>query len=488
MKAAVFHISLVLMLSISTSSQLFSQPISSVPIEIGFFPEDPSENPRKYAGTPATVIFETKDPEGNVLHKETHEAILDQLSFLRIFIGTGTPDPGNPHTAQELPGLSIESLCYTITLHTPEGDITIMDVSDAVSDYNSYVSVRSEQAQNAKALGGNEWKGLPISGTDFVDFTTTPGNVSLPVLNNGFVDPENNGLYFMNVGDFFTRREGPSAVTGNTLPYFNAGLGTQCVIVHGIQALLEIESYETWCTGSMQEFYNGFAFKVPQAAHPPLDHSTAAVYAENRYDPMGVGLFSYGAARGSYNQGQSGMLGLTIGVNNGAGSWSRVAQAPSTGGFKYGALVEDQGLADSWALAMFGDGFYTGTWMQSSDRRLKTEIRSQTNGLKEIMKLRPSQYQYVQNTHYGLPDGTHHGFIAQEMEEVLPDLVSDITMPTKTGPDEIGNSETVQYKAINYIELIPILTSAIQELKTQLDAQATEITALKKELMACKPK
>jgi hypothetical protein len=53
----------------------------------------------------------------------------------------------------------------------------------------------------------------------------------------------------------------------------------------------------------------------------------------------------------------------------------------------------------------------------------------------------------------------------------------------------MGTSETVQYKAINYIELIPMLTSALQELNAKVEAQAVEIARLSTELKACsKPK
>ena len=56
-----------------------------------------------------------------------------------------------------------------------------------------------------------------------------------------------------------------------------------------------------------------------------------------------------------------------------------------------------------------------------------------------------------------LAGGTQMGFIAQEMEKVFPQLVSII-------PDKnIDGSKISDYKGINYIGLIPVLTKAIQE-------------------------
>ncbi|MBN1186453.1 MAG: tail fiber domain-containing protein, partial [Bacteroidales bacterium] len=66
--------------------------------------------------------------------------------------------------------------------------------------------------------------------------------------------------------------------------------------------------------------------------------------------------------------------------------------------------------------------------------------------------------------------GRHYGFTAQELEEVFPELVS-----TEAHPPEDEKGEPLIYKSINYIEMIPILTQAIQE-------QQEEIEDLKKEL------
>jgi hypothetical protein len=63
-------------------------------------------------------------------------------------------------------------------------------------------------------------------------------------------------------------------------------------------------------------------------------------------------------------------------------------------------------------------------------------------------------------------------------------LVSDIAMPKDTDPQKMYKSPTEVYKGINYTEMISILTSALQELNTTLnakiDAQAAEIAELKK--------
>lgn len=67
-----------------------------------------------------------------------------------------------------------------------------------------------------------------------------------------------------------------------------------------------------------------------------------------------------------------------------------------------------------------------------------------------------------------LPSGYHFGFIAQELEEVLPELVGTAVHPAEY--DDEGNmiAEAIEMKGVNYDGLIPILTGAIQELEARL--------------------
>jgi hypothetical protein len=53
-----------------------------------------------------------------------------------------------------------------------------------------------------------------------------------------------------------------------------------------------------------------------------------------------------------------------------------------------------------------------------SDFRLKKNIKTTSYGLKEIMKIRPVSYQWKDN------DRTDLGFIAQEIRDILPDIVT----------------------------------------------------------------
>jgi hypothetical protein len=217
-----------------------------------------------------------------------------------------------------------------------------------------------------------------------------------------------------------------------------------------------------------------------------VHHNTAAIFADNTLSAMSAGVLSNAQTWGVYGTGQNGLVGISTGTGSGAGTWGSVSVAPETGGFKYALYGNSMGFTGSWAAALFGNSFHTGTLTMSSDARLKTEIRSHSNTLDKVMQLKPSLYSYRQDTPYGLPQGLHHGFLAQDVEQIFPELVSDIAMPLTLDPQEMWKGGSTEYKGINYIEMISILTSALQELNTSLtakiDAQAKEIEALRAQL------
>ncbi len=103
--------------------------------------------------------------------------------------------------------------------------------------------------------------------------------------------------------------------------------------------------------------------------------------------------------------------------------------------------------------------------LNPSDMRLKKEIKSFTNSMNIINRLNPVTYDYKAEefSEMGLPRTLQYGFVAQELEKILPTHVADMSNG---------------YKAINYIMLIPILTKALQESDAKLNTMETKLTAL----------
>lgn len=103
-----------------------------------------------------------------------------------------------------------------------------------------------------------------------------------------------------------------------------------------------------------------------------------------------------------------------------------------------------------------------------SDRKFKENILPITNGLDKITKL--NGYTYTLNN-VADKEQTHHGVIAQEVQKVIPELVT--TVPA----DDMAN--TVESLAVDYTGIIPVLIEAIKELKDMVISLKTEIAELK---------
>ena len=101
-----------------------------------------------------------------------------------------------------------------------------------------------------------------------------------------------------------------------------------------------------------------------------------------------------------------------------------------------------------------------GIWTSTSDRAKKYAIKDLDYGLKELLKLRPTAY------HYKADSTASIGFIAQEMEQIIPEVVSG----------EEGE------KGIAYGLLTPVLVNAVQEQQNLIDSQQEEIQDLKKQV------
>lgn len=118
------------------------------------------------------------------------------------------------------------------------------------------------------------------------------------------------------------------------------------------------------------------------------------------------------------------------------------------------------------ALTLLKDGNLTiaGTLTQNSDARLKEDVVTLESGLEVVLGLRAVRYRFIEGTNR--PEGEHVGFIAQEVQEVLPELVQE-------GADG--------YLSVAYQNLAPVLAAAVQEQQAQIEAQQSEIESLRAE-------
>jgi len=129
--------------------------------------------------------------------------------------------------------------------------------------------------------------------------------------------------------------------------------------------------------------------------------------------------------------------------------------------------------APTYPLQVAGTIYATGGAGALSDIRHKDKIQPLADhALDTVAKLRPVSFVWKEPKDDGMK-GEQMGFIAQEVEQVLPSVVLTENNEEKT-------------KGLKYNELIAVLTKAVQELKTANDRQEQELQALKTELAAVK--
>lgn len=143
----------------------------------------------------------------------------------------------------------------------------------------------------------------------------------------------------------------------------------------------------------------------------------------------------------------------------------------STGPFSYtwtGGLVGTTPPPASGTLRLDINGVSRAlAYFATSDKRFKTDIRPVENAMDIVSQLNPVRYNWTKEKigNYEFNSMPQIGFIAQEVEQVMPEAVIK---------DENG------YYSMNYIEIVPVLTKALKEQQKMIDDLAAEVARLKK--------
>ena len=175
---------------------------------------------------------------------------------------------------------------------------------------------------------------------------------------------------------------------------------------------------------------------------------------------------------------------LINGTTQPVNTYKQVITFSGGGGAGGGLLFNDGDSGNTYPAVYFRkDGAQRGninvstsgtTYNTVSDYRLKEDVVPMVGALAKVSALKPVTYKWKSN---GL-DG--QGFIAHELQAVIPDCVTGEKDGVETYTDENGNEQTrPKHQGVDTSFLVATLTAAIQELKTIVDAQAAEIAELK---------
>jgi hypothetical protein len=185
-----------------------------------------------------------------------------------------------------------------------------------------------------------------------------------------------------------------------------------------------------------------------------------------------IGAYGHASNSNVMNAGVYAHVPLSTGVGN----YAVYAESPIGPSNYAGFFVGD--------ILMFGTGTAIGGIWTPSDQRFKKQVKGLENSLDILMKLRPTEYLYDTKNPYGIPftDKRQYGFIAQELETVLPELVRE-NLKTET-KDKDGKvlTQSTAYKTVNYDGIIPFVVKGVQEQQAEIESQSSALSTLKTEL------
>lgn len=230
-----------------------------------------------------------------------------------------------------------------------------------------------------------------------------------------------------------------------------------------------------------------------------IDHNATATNAGSQYgvfvdmdksfatanSTFAYGLYSDSRNDGGYAYGAY-VFGTTLASNNAIAYGLRaVANNDNGTGAVYGvyaSLFTSTSSGSEYAGFFAGDVFATGSYLPS-DLSLKSGVTPSTSVLSKVLQLQVSHYTYNTDAYpdMNLPKGNRTGFIAQNVEKLMPELIKESMAPAAT-PEELENgatqTEDVHFTAVDYAGLVPYLTKAIQEQQEMIEAMDQRIKQL----------
>jgi len=109
--------------------------------------------------------------------------------------------------------------------------------------------------------------------------------------------------------------------------------------------------------------------------------------------------------------------------------------------------------------------------INTSDARDKTNIAAIPYGLSALMQLKPVHFNWKNNPEAG----TKLGFLAQDLQKIIPEVVADKEFVVTDELTGAGEWKPMNRLGVYYSDLIPVLTKAIQEQQSQIQMQQSEI-------------
>lgn len=120
-----------------------------------------------------------------------------------------------------------------------------------------------------------------------------------------------------------------------------------------------------------------------------------------------------------------------------------------------------------------------GSGQQLTDGELKKNVVPVQNALATIKQLEPKKFEFntTANANLKLPRGAQYGFAAENIQQILPELVRSESYLYRVGKND---SRTATVQTTDLESLVPLLVAAIKEQQQQIDELKRQIEARQK--------
>lgn len=351
-----------------------------------------------------------------------------------------------------------------------------LHVSDGASPNTATIRVSGLSGASALAAGTAPYKVVLVdnNGVMYRGGTAGSGNTDAwyTLGNAGLTD----GTHFLGTTDarrIDFRTNNTIRMTLSSGGYLGMGTTAPANYIHFIKtgptgAGIWQTYWENTGTGdALSQWYNSNAANGSRVAMGITN------YNANTWEAVGV----YGLAINTATVAGAGVI-ATIGTK---GFNNSTEGNGVEGGFVGGTSI----TAAGWAV--YSDGWAGGTtaWQNISDARIKKNVQTIPNALQKVLQLRGVEYNY-DKTNYPMLNVSESekqiGFVAQEVEAVMPELVREANIRASGGLPQSADIKTAAnsylLKTFSYSSIVPILVEALKEQQQIIEDLKTRVEKL----------
>jgi hypothetical protein len=249
---------------------------------------------------------------------------------------------------------------------------------------------------------------------------------------------------------------GYMALYKNTLGNWNTGNGYKALFSNTIGTHNTATGLESLYSNTEGIHNTSFGYKS-LTSNTTGDHNVGVGFDANRFNQEGSNntIIGYQAGRGTTAHNKSGnvFIGYQAGYSEILSNKLYIENSSSSSPLIWGDFATDRVIINGnsgsgpvgYEFYVNGDAGGNEAWNNLSDGRLKENVTTISDALEKVKKLRGVTYDWMESNEYSKKNKI--GFIAQEVNEVLPEVVDD----------------TGEYMTMQYAPITALLVEAVQE-------------------------